>query len=545
MRVFMSLLLIFTLFACGNSKSDNSKKTVFRYNEPAGITSLDPAYSRNTENIWGVNQVFSGLVQLDSNLAVVPALAHSWEISDNALEYTFHLRTDVYFHNDPCFKNGKGRKFTAHDVVYSYNRILAAETASSGVWVFAQVERDSVSQLPQFKALNDSTFWVKLKEPFPAFLGITAMQYCGIVPQEAIKKYGNEFSRHPVGTGPFKFFIWEDGVKLVLHRNENYFEKDETGKRLPYLDAVAISFLKDKNTNFLSLIKGDFDFMSGLDASYKDELLSVNGDLNKKYRKEYYLQRQTFLKTDYLGIVVDSNLKVAKNSPLLKKDVRLALNKAIDREELIRFLRNNIGVSAAQGFVPSPLLRNRPLDAGYSFDLFEARNLLAKAGYSGGVGIPEINIATTSNATELCEYVQSQWQKLGLKVKVEVVPDANHREGVANGNYQVFRKTWVADYPDAQNFFSVFYSGGFAPNGPNYTHYRNKSFDSLYTLTLGLADEAEREQNYLLMDKLLLDDAAVIPLFYDEVIRVVSKRVSGLSANPLNLLDLKRVKIKN
>ena len=544
MRRLLFLITCISFFACGRSGDDNKNKAVFRYNEPGGITSLDPAYCRNSENIWAINMLYNGLVQFDSNLNVIPAIAHDWEISEDGLEYIFYLRGDVFFHNDPCFKTGKGRKVKAFDVAYSFDRLVAPETASPGTWVFEYVQRDSITQKPYFKAINDTTVVIRLREPFPAFMSVLAMQYCSIVPVEAVLAYGNDLARHPVGTGPFKFFIWEDGVKLVLHKNEHYFERDVQGKQLPYLDAVAISFLKDRNTNFLSVLKGDFDFLSGLDASYKDELLSVSGELNPKYKKHFFLQRQTYLKTDYLGILVDSTQEVTRNNPLLKKGVRKALNKAIDREEMIRFLRNNIGVSAAQGFVPSPLMRNRPLDMGYQYDVFEARNQLAGAGYPNGKGMPVITITTTSTGAEICEYIQSQWQKLGIKVKVEVVPEANHRDGVANSKYLLFRKTWVADYPDAQNFLSVFNSSGFAPNGPNYTHFKNGTFDSLYAETLKMTDDNERQQQYLLMDQLVLDEAPVIPLFYDEIIRLVSNRVSGLSVNALNLLELKRVKIQ-
>lgn len=544
MRIsFLILLASIILTSCGSSEDEFAGKTVFRYNEPGGITSLDPAYCRNTENIWAVNMLFNGLVQFDKDLDLQPCIARDWEVSPNGLEYSFDLRTDIYFHDNVCFPGGKGRKLTANDVAYSFQRILDPQTASSGTWVFDQVARDSVSGKAAFEVVNDSTFSVTLSEPFPAFLSILAMQYCSIVPKEAVTHYGNEFARNPVGTGPFKFFMWEEGIKLVLHKNDHYFEKDEKGNRLPYLDAVSVSFLKDKNANFLSMIKGDFDLLSGLDASYKDELLSASGELNTKYNKDFYLQKTPFLKTDYIGINIDSTNKEFAGHPLLNKDVRIALNKAIDREDLIRFLRNNIGVSAAQGFVPTPLLKDRPLDAGYAYEPNEALKLLSQAGYPGAKGIPELTLATTSPGAELCEYIQSQWQKIGLKVQVEVVPEANHREAVANGKYLLFRKNWVADYPDAQNFLSVFASTAWAPNGPNYTHFSNSEFDKLYNSSLLIPEESARTQNYMAMDKLVREQAPVIPLFYDEVIRLISKRVKGLESNALNLLDLKRVSI--
>lgn len=541
---FLFALLAPLVFGCSSS-DDHSGKTVFRYNEPGGITSIDPAYCRNTENIWPVNMVFNTLVQFDKDLNIQPCIAKDWEVSNDGLEYSFALRSDVFFHDDACFSGGVGRKLTAHDVEYSFKRILDPKTASPGTWIFDPVSKDSISNKAAFIVENDSTFTVRLKEPFPAFLGIMAMQYSSIVPKEAIQRYGTDFGRHPVGTGPFKFFIWEEGVKLIFHKNPKYFESDSAGTRLPYLDAVSISFLKDKNANFLSMLKGDFDFLSGLDASYKDELLSASGELNSKYNQRFFLQKTGFLKSDYLGFNLDSTNAEFRNHPIHNKDIRKALNLAIDREDLIRFLRNNIGISAAPGFVPTSLIKERPLGENYAYNLTEANRLLSINGYPNGKGIPELVITTTAPGTELCEYIQSQWQKLGLKIKVEVLPEANHREGVANGNYLIFRKNWVADYPDAQNFFSVFYGKNWAPNGPNYTHFYDEDFDKLYASSLNLADESGRNENYLLMDKLLRGESPVVPLFYDEVIRLISKRVKGLESNSLNLLDLKKVRIKN
>ncbi len=544
MRILGFFLILVSLLSSCSNGDEFKNKTVFRYNEPGGITSLDPAYCRNTENIWAVNMVFNSLVQFDKDLNPEPSIAKDWEVSSNGLEYTFYLRSDIRFHDDECFPNGKGRTVTAKDVLYSFSRILDPSTASSGKWVFDRVAVDSASGKPAFKVIDPQTFSITLREPFPAFLSILAMQYCSIVPKEAVEKYGNDFSRHPVGTGPFKFFIWEEGIKLVFHKNEHYFERDSANHPLPYLDAVAISFLKDKNANFLSMLKGDFDFLSGLDPSYKDELLTPAGDLNKKIAKDFYLQKTPFLKTDYLGINVDSANPEFKNHPLLNKDVRIALNKAIDRDDLIRFLRNNIGVSAEQGFGPTALIKDRQIGLSYSHNTNEALRMLSHAGYPECRGIPELTIATTAPGAELCEYIQSQWQKIGLKVKVEVVPEANHRESVANGKFLLFRKNWVADYPDAQNFLSVFTSDNWAPNGPNYTHFSNEEFDKLYTSSLLISDESARQQNYLLMDQIITEQAPVIPLFYDEVIRLISKRVSGLESNALNLLDLKKVKTK-
>ena len=195
--------------------------------------------------MWAVHQLYSTLTETDSNMKIAPSLAKAWTFSADKKEMLFQLRTDVYFHNDPCFKNGQGRRLTANDVVYSFTRLTDKNTASPGAWIFNN-RTDTISP---FTAVNDSVFLLKLQRPFQPIPGILSMQYCSVVPHEAIEKYGADFRRHPIGTGPFAFVAWEEGQALVLKKNEHYFEKDAVGKPLPYLDGIKISFYNSKATD--------------------------------------------------------------------------------------------------------------------------------------------------------------------------------------------------------------------------------------------------------------------------------------------------------
>src|SRR5690606_2310363 len=146
---------------------------------------------------------------------------------------------------------------TAKDFVYSFNRLVDTKTASPGRWVF-----NSVST---FYAKNDTTLIIKLKEPFPAFISLLTNKYCSVVPKEIVEHYAGDFRRNPVGTGAFKFKLWEENIKLVLRKNELYYEKDKVGNQLPYLEAVAITFLPDKQSEFLQFVQGNLDFLNYLD----------------------------------------------------------------------------------------------------------------------------------------------------------------------------------------------------------------------------------------------------------------------------------------
>ncbi|MCB0433299.1 MAG: ABC transporter substrate-binding protein, partial [Mangrovimonas sp.] len=234
-------------------------------------------------DIWATNQLFNGLVQMDENLKVKPCIAKHWQITDSGKVYTFALRKDVWFHKDVLFGKDSTRIVNANDFVYSLKRLTNPELASPGSWVLNKVDT--------FKALNDSTFQIQLKQPFPAFLGLLTMKYCSVVPKEIVDHYGSQFRSHPIGTGPFLFKHWEDNIKLVFRRNPHYFEADELGNKLPYLEAVAITFLPDKQSEFLQFAQGNIDFVSGLDASYKDELLTATGKLRTLYENEVNMIR--------------------------------------------------------------------------------------------------------------------------------------------------------------------------------------------------------------------------------------------------------------
>ena len=512
--------------------------SVFRYNESAGLTSLDPAFARDQANIWATNQIFNGLVQLVENLKVKPCIAKNWEISGDGLIYTFHLRTDVQFHADPAFGKDKIRKVNASDFVYSFNRLIDKKLASPGAWVLEKVSKGENA----FSAPNDSTFIIRLSSPFPPFLGLLSMQYCSVVPHEAIEKYGSDFRQHPVGTGPFRFGMWKEGVKLVLLKNDHYFESGKDGP-LPYLDAVAVTFIIEKQSAFLEFIKGNLDFLSGIDASYKDELLTNKGELRSKYASSVNLSKQPYLNTEYLGILIDTNFDAAAKSPLRNRLIRQAISYGFDRVKMMRYLRNNIGKPGLAGFVPAgiPWFDQEKVE-GYSYNPMKAMQLLEKAGYPGAKGLPPITLTTNASYLDLCRYIQSQLGEIGINVKIDVTPPATLREMIAQSKVSFFRGSWIADYPDAENYLSLFYSPNFCPAGPNYTHFKSTMFDKLYNESSRETNDSVRGLTYMQMDRLLMQEAPAIILYYDEVLRFTRKNISGLGSNPLNLLTLKQVK---
>lgn len=542
LRYFLILLITLFILSCGKADKKKDSYLVFRYNESKGITTLDPAFARSQPLIWPVNQLYNGLVQLSDSLSVEPCIAKTWEVSADGLVYTFNLRTDVYFHSSPAFTNGKGRRVVASDFVYSFGRVIDPLVASPGSWVFNVLDTDRQNTHNGCFALNDSTLKIYLKKTFPAFLGLLSMPYAFVVPREAVEMYGKEFRSNPVGTGPFQLKYWKEGEKLIFRKNPNYFEKDEKGERLPYIEAVSITFTADKQSEFLEFLSGNIDFLSGVHAASKDELLTRSGSLNPRYANRVKMITGPYLNTEYLGVLVDTTIAAVKNSSLSNEYLRKAIGYGFDRAKMMTYLRSNMGYPAHNGFVPAGMPGFSTDLEGFNYNPELARHYLEKAGFPNGKGLSPISLSVTSDYVDICEFIQHQLGDIGIAIEIEVFPGAAYREMMANSRMIFFRGSWVADYADAENYLSLFCSENFSPGGPNYTHFSSKNFDELYQKALKESTDSLRHRIYWQMDSIVISQAPVIPLYYDKVVRFVGKSVSGLESNPMNLLILKRVK---
>ncbi len=534
-RVFYILIVSF-VFSCQSHKNYGDK-AIFRYNVSEGITSLDPAFASILGNISATNQLFNGLVQTDTALNIQPCIAKNWEILDSGKLYRFHLRTDVYYHKHKVFGKDSLRVATAHDFIFAFNRLIDPQLISPGKWVMNEVSRKEDGSL-KMQALNDSTLDIHLQRAFPPFLGIMSMQYCSVVPEEVVKQLGADFRSQPIGTGPFRFQFWKENSKLIYLKNEHYFEQDAQGNRLPFLDAISISFIKDQEVTFLKFLKKEIDLMRGLKGSYKDELLNSRGELRDKYADRVDFATTPYLNTEYLGFLMEEQ----EGNPLNNKYMRRAINFGFDRQKMLTYLRNGIGTAAEQGFVPSGLPSFTKELKGFSFQPDSVQSLLARAGYPNGKNLKPIVLSTTAEYLDLCEYLQSELANFGIPIKIDVNQAATNNQLIANSKLAFFRKSWVADYPDAENYLSLFRSQNFAPNGPNYTHYYNEQYDQWYQEAMNTTIDSLRLELYQKMDSCIVADAPIIPLFYDQVVRFSQPNISGLNMNPMNLLVLKHTK---
>jgi len=522
LRCFFCFCFLIFLGSC--SKKDVSVSNIFRYNESSVINSLDPVYAKDQASIWAVSQIFNGLVQFDDNLKIKPSVAKKWILDSAGTKYTFFLRNDVFFHKNECFFN-KTRAVSALDFVYSFNRILDPDVVSPGSWVWNYIK--------SVDAVNDSVLSIELKDVFSPFLGLLTMPYFFVVPEEAV--LNGDFDRNPVGTGPFMYKIWTENVRMVFVKNENYFEKYDDNS-LPYLDGVAVSFIKDKHIAFLEFLKGNLDFLSGLDPKYKTEILDSADNIRGEYVDKIRFLSKPYLNTEYLGFYMTGSDKI------VPKSMRKAINYAINKKDMVKYLRKNIGIPGVYGIIPPSLADNHLLSKGYEYNIDSVNKYLGVFNLKNKNNTYSVTLYTNSSYLDYCEFVQSECEKVGVKINIEVMPPSVLRQSISSGKTPFFRASWIADYPNPENYFALFYSQNFSPGGPNYTHFSIPEYDSLYIRSLSSNSDSIRFLIYSKMDSILFEECPFIVLFYDQIMVFVSQEIEDFVLNPMNFLSLKKVK---
>lgn len=526
-------LILFLILSCARKEKQRKYTNYFFYNEISRVKSLDPAQARDLPHMWIVGQMFNTLLEFDDSLRLISSLAKQWETDSSGTTYTFHLRNDVYFQTTSFFS--EKLKLTAKDVKFTFDRLADLSTASPGRWV-----TDPIDTLPDGKlridVVNDTTVIFHLKKTFFPFLYYLTLPYTSIVPASYVKKAGKDFSSYPIGTGPFQLKTWKPDQLLILEKNTSYFEKDSSGNSLPYLDGICVRFIQDKQVAFMEFMRGGFDFISGFDPVINFILFDDKGNLKPRFQDRWTVQRFPFLNVEYLGMNVT-------RPPFNKWQVRKAIDLAIDKDKLVFYIRKNTGYPAHSGIVP-PTLLQVTLEEKHHYNPHRAKELLKEAGYDEHHPFPEIVLHTTSSYVELAEFVQHELRKINIPVKIEVLPSSTLREMMYQGRTSFFRASWIADYPDAGTFLSLFYSHNKAPYGPNYSFFSNANYDHLYETCLVVPEDSIRHKLYVLLNHIIIKESPIIPLYYDEAIRLVSSRIENFSWNSFNMLKLKRVKKK-
>ncbi|HRE42137.1 MAG TPA: ABC transporter substrate-binding protein [Ignavibacteria bacterium] len=557
MKILNFITLAFLFFSCG--VSDKSTENIFRMNLHLGIETLEPVMSNSNQSIFALSNVMEGLVQFDRNNKIIPCLAKDWTVSEDGLIYTFNIKSGIKFHENECFGNlpEKTREVVASDFKYCLERVNNPVTKSRGMWVFrdkilgakefnASNSSDTgtkVTEITGISAPNDSTLIITLVSPFAPFLSLLTMSYGYVYPKEAVEYYGEKFGQHPVGTGAFKFVSWDVDKKLIFTKNENYWDKDREGNSLPYLDGIEISFTQSSETEFLDFVNGRYDYHEPSSETY-DQLTDDGGSLIDASERNFIMVKQPWLQTVFLGLMQDPNLPGGKEGPFAgNKKLRQAMNYAIDREKIIKFVLKNRGFPAIYGPVPRGLIGYDTNIIGYKYDKEKALTLLSESGYPNGKGL-NLTLVTGNDEIQksIAIAVQEQLKDIGINLKLEQMMQATLLSNQEDGKFAFWRASWGADYFDPENFMALFYSKNITPNGPNRVGYNNPVTDMLYEEALKVTNMDERIRIYSKIQQIVTDDAAWLFLYYNEQIYLLQKYIQGFYVSGLNIINLKTTK---
>ena len=275
------------------------------------------------------------------------------------------------------------------------------------------------------------------------------------------------------------------------------------------------------------------DFISSPENSIIDQIFDFEGNLNENFEGKFHLSKNPYLNTEYIGFNLSNNLE---NSVLLRK----AINYSIDRKKMIKFLRKNIGYPAINGIVPNGLNNNFKEDR-YSKNIQKAKLLISEYKKLNNVDDIFLNVTTDALYLDVLEFIQSELKIIGVNLKINITPPSILRQGKATGKFNIFRASWIADYGNPENYFSLFYSKNHTPKGPNYTFFTNNEFDKLYEQTLSETDKKKLNEIYYKLEEIIEKHSPIIPLYYDMSIRMTQKNIYGLKNNPFNILNLERV----
>jgi peptide/nickel transport system substrate-binding protein len=369
------------------------------------------------------------------------------------------------------------------------------------------------------------------------------MPYGFIYPGEAVEFYGQNFGFHIVGTGPYKFVKWDYDKELVFERNKNYWAKDKEGKVLPYIDGFAVSFIRSPETEFLDFQEGKLDFMKPSVDVYS-QIIDESGNLKPQYN--FDMVKQPYLNTVYLATMMNTKMESGRNNPLAtNKKLRQALNYAIDREKIVKYVLRGKGTPGIHGPLPRGMPGFSEDVKGYAYDKEKAIKLLEEAGYPGGKGLSlKIVYHNDESQRELCETIQGQFKDIGVNLEIEEMLGASHRSAQNEGKLTFWRANWGADYYDPENYYALFYSKNASPLGPNTSHYKNAAVDSLYDLGLRLTSFDDRMKVYREMDKLIYEDSPWMIVYYNEFIYLKQKNVNGMYVDGLGIMNVKYAKME-
>lgn len=562
--IFFSTLAL--LVGCsGQSSTESSKNSkasiednVIRIVEQTKPATVFPQKITNTVERLIASQIHEGLVKFNpKDLTIEPGLAESWEIDVKNKIILFHLRKGSTFQNAESSAE-KGDEITSKDVKYTFellstksaqnlhfNTVCKDRIVGANEFYNKDSKNDKID-LKGFKIIDDYTFSIELLNTPGTFLEILANPVAAIISKKA---YESLHENLYVGAGPFTLDKKSSTeTHFVLFKNKNYYAKDKEGNSLPYIDSLIFDIVATSEDALDKFEHSNIDFINYIPTSQVSRVVSENIKSFKNPPKYVLNQNAEMVNSYYL---FNSN-----KAPFNNKKLRQAINYAIDRSKLIdRVLLGQAYGPAIYGIVPPTFdYYNTKNIVGYDLNIEKAKTLLREAGYPNAKGLPEIQLILNSgksrNSSVAVEIQKQLKTNLNIDITFESVTELEKISMETGGKSDLYNSAWAADYPNPESFLSVFYSNKTLDNSvngayPNTTNYSNKEFDKFYQLGRDAINKDSAISFFMKAEQILMNDAPIIPLWYEGNYRLIKFRVKNFYSNPIGYCDFSQVKVLN
>lgn len=559
-RFFLFVLVIFSGFSCSDERGREIRYTSDgkRLGGKIILSSIEtyqtlfPLSVADKFSADLIGQVYEGLVKLDpQNLQLVPAIAQSWSVDSSKTVYTFHLRKKVFFHNDECFPEGKGREVKASDFKYSFELLCSQRPDNN---TFSVTFKNLVKGANQFyeqsvrgvdglsidgvKVIDDYTLQLILEKPSISFLYTLAQPATVAVPKEAVERYGEKCK---IGSGPFVFGGEGDSGRAVyLVRNPHYYLKDKDGNQLPYLDTVLIRVYGTEKSALMDFLDGRLDVINRIPSGAVSQTVSSHISDFKGKRPRFILDQAPQMTTHFYEFITQAG--IFKN-----RKVRQAFSYAIDRKSLAEGVLKGEVQPGIYGIVPPafPGYDNTRIK-GYTFDPVLARQYLAEAGYPDGKGFPKVTVELNSggsrNVSVALEIQKQLKENLNVNLELNIVSFQQKINDARLAKGDLFRSSWIADYPNPISFLYLLYGKTVparleVPSYPNISRYVNPEFDNLIEKAIQ-SRSLQEEYSYIReAEKVAMSDSPLLVLWYESNYRFLKSNIGGFPNNGMQYHD--------
>jgi len=563
----LSYLLLFTYLVLSGCSSDEDLSNLranggavyggtFRFKSSEKISTLLPVSSSSIYTQRVASQLFETLLTLDpESEKIIPGLAESYSVNNNATVFTFKIRKGVFFHEDDCFE-GETKELTANDVKNTLDFACSKTTNNEVYWMLINVikgakknyetsHKGKISKgVSGIKVVNNNTLTIELEYPFVGFDKLLVHRSLGVFPREAYDKYGSEIGKHPVGTGPFMLDEWED-EKISLKRNPNYWKKDEFGNKLPFISGIDITYTKDKKSELMSFRNREIDLVLQIPAEEIDNVIGSLEDAQAGKNVKHKIDSKASLSTAYYGFATST-------APFNDLNIRKAFNLAINRESLINNWMQGDGYPCLNGFVPEMGDYNDKKVNGHLFNVIKAKELLAKAGFPNGKGFPKISLYVNTKegsvVHKLATGVLNQIKEnLNIDIPILMCSIEERDKAILDGSAKIWRGGWIADYPDPENFLNLFYSKNIGSTSAfsNPFKYKSKIFDNTFEMAMKESNPIKRMAYFHQCDQQIIDEAVIMPLYHSDFMTMINNRVKNFHTNSSEIIDCSRIFIRD